>query len=143
MIDYSLGHSGTLAPLVAKDMVIAGKAGGESGIRGFIDARDAHRWPSKQLMTHSSAEVRKRRYSARGYGRSRFGGRSCAQVSRLTIVRTAAVRAAASRGSEPARRRAMGDAAGPTMTAAIPAGSVCQLREGCLNAPEAGWVDQP
>lgn len=40
MIDYSLGYSGTLAPLVVKDMVMVGTAGGEYGIRGFIDAFD-------------------------------------------------------------------------------------------------------
>ncbi len=40
LIDYSLGYSGTLAPLVVKDMVMVGTAGGEYGIRGFIDAFD-------------------------------------------------------------------------------------------------------
>lgn len=35
------GHSITGAPLVVKDMVITGVAGGEYGIRGFIDAYDA------------------------------------------------------------------------------------------------------
>ena len=38
MIDYRLGYSGTLAPLVVKDKVLVGVAGGEYGIRGFIDA---------------------------------------------------------------------------------------------------------
>lgn len=40
MIDYSLGYSGTHAPLVVRDMVMVGMAGGEYGIRGFIDAFD-------------------------------------------------------------------------------------------------------
>ncbi len=40
MIDYSLGYSGTLAPLIVKDMVMVGTAGGEYGIRGFIEAYD-------------------------------------------------------------------------------------------------------
>jgi alcohol dehydrogenase (cytochrome c) len=35
------GYSGTGAPLVVKDKVITGIAGGEFGIRGFIDAYDA------------------------------------------------------------------------------------------------------
>ena len=39
--DPKTGHSITAAPLVVKDMVITGIAGGEFGIRGFIDAYDA------------------------------------------------------------------------------------------------------
>jgi alcohol dehydrogenase (cytochrome c) len=39
--DYSTGHSISGAPLVVKDMVICGIAGGEYGIRGFLDAYDA------------------------------------------------------------------------------------------------------
>jgi alcohol dehydrogenase (cytochrome c) len=39
--DYKIGYSSTLAPIVAKDKVIVGVAGGEYGIRGFIDAYDA------------------------------------------------------------------------------------------------------
>ena len=38
--DYKTGHSITAAPLVLKDKVIVGIAGGEYGIRGFIDAYD-------------------------------------------------------------------------------------------------------
>ena len=38
----SAGYSMTLAPLVIKDKVIVGVAGGEFGIRGFISAYDAH-----------------------------------------------------------------------------------------------------
>src|SRR5216684_4257517 len=39
--DYSHGYASTLAPLVVKDKVIVGVAGGEYGIRGFLDAYDA------------------------------------------------------------------------------------------------------
>jgi alcohol dehydrogenase (cytochrome c) len=37
-----LGYSFTMAPLIIKDKVIMGPAGGEYGIRGFIAAYDAH-----------------------------------------------------------------------------------------------------
>jgi alcohol dehydrogenase (cytochrome c) len=39
--DHKTGHAITGAPLVVKDMVICGIAGGEYGIRGFLDAYDA------------------------------------------------------------------------------------------------------
>jgi alcohol dehydrogenase (cytochrome c) len=39
--DFSKGYAATIAPLVVKDKVIVGVAGGEYGIRGFIDAYDA------------------------------------------------------------------------------------------------------
>jgi alcohol dehydrogenase (cytochrome c) len=38
--DYRAGNSFTLAPLAVKDKVIVGVAGGEIGVRGFIDAYD-------------------------------------------------------------------------------------------------------
>src|SRR5690242_16643390 len=38
MEDFSIGYASTIAPLVVKDKVIVGVAGGEYGIRGFIDA---------------------------------------------------------------------------------------------------------
>ena len=41
MEDYKNGYASTIAPLVIKDKVIVGVAGGEYGIRGFIDAYDA------------------------------------------------------------------------------------------------------
>jgi alcohol dehydrogenase (cytochrome c) len=41
MEDYKKGYASTIAPLVVKDKVIVGVAGGEYGIRGFIDAYDA------------------------------------------------------------------------------------------------------
>jgi len=40
--DYTKGYSITLAPLAVKNLVIVGVAGGEYGIRGFIDAYDAN-----------------------------------------------------------------------------------------------------
>ncbi len=41
VIDYKLGYSTTGAPLALKDKIIVGIAGGEFGIRGFLDAYDA------------------------------------------------------------------------------------------------------
>jgi alcohol dehydrogenase (cytochrome c) len=41
MADYKQGYASTIAPLVVKDKVIVGVAGGEFGIRGYIDAYDA------------------------------------------------------------------------------------------------------
>lgn len=38
--NYAHGYSVTVAPLIVKDMVISGIAGGEYGIRGFLDAYD-------------------------------------------------------------------------------------------------------
>lgn len=38
--DSTTGHSLTGAPLIVKDMVITGVAGGEYGVRGFLDAYD-------------------------------------------------------------------------------------------------------
>jgi alcohol dehydrogenase (cytochrome c) len=39
--DYTKGYSLTAAPLAVKDKVILGMAGGEYGVRGFLDAYDA------------------------------------------------------------------------------------------------------
>ena len=39
--NYRFGYSITGAPLALKNMIITGVAGGEYGIRGFVDARDA------------------------------------------------------------------------------------------------------
>ncbi|MBW0105748.1 PQQ-dependent dehydrogenase, methanol/ethanol family [Pseudonocardia sp. KRD291] len=39
--DVRAGESGSVAPLIVKDMVICGSAGGEFGVRGHIDAFDA------------------------------------------------------------------------------------------------------
>ena len=38
--DPALGETITMAPLVIRDLAIVGPAGGEFGIRGFIDATD-------------------------------------------------------------------------------------------------------
>ncbi|GAA0946443.1 PQQ-dependent dehydrogenase, methanol/ethanol family [Pseudonocardia zijingensis] len=40
--DVRAGESGSVAPLIVKDMVIVGSAGGEFGVRGHLDAFDAH-----------------------------------------------------------------------------------------------------
>ncbi|HTM49186.1 MAG TPA: PQQ-binding-like beta-propeller repeat protein, partial [Bryobacteraceae bacterium] len=40
MADYKLGYSATHAPLVVKNKVLMGVAGGEFGVRGFLDAYD-------------------------------------------------------------------------------------------------------
>ncbi len=39
--DYKIGQSVTVAPLAVKDKIIVGIAGGEYGMRGFLDAYDA------------------------------------------------------------------------------------------------------
>jgi alcohol dehydrogenase (cytochrome c) len=39
--DYRPGYSMTLAPLAFRDKVLVGVSGGETGIRGFVDAYDA------------------------------------------------------------------------------------------------------
>jgi alcohol dehydrogenase (cytochrome c) len=39
--DVRAGESGSVAPLIVKDMVIVGSAGGEFGLRGHLDAFDA------------------------------------------------------------------------------------------------------
>ena len=39
--EYKNGYAATIAPIIARDKVIVGVAGGEFGIRGFIDAYDA------------------------------------------------------------------------------------------------------
>jgi alcohol dehydrogenase (cytochrome c) len=41
MGDYKTGYAATIAPLAVKNLVVAGVAGGEYGIRGYIDAYDA------------------------------------------------------------------------------------------------------
>jgi alcohol dehydrogenase (cytochrome c) len=39
--DYQAGYSLTAAPLAVKDKIVVGMAGGEYGVRGFLDAYDA------------------------------------------------------------------------------------------------------
>ena len=41
VIDYKHGVSVTVAPLAVKDKIVVGMAGGEYGVRGFLDAYDA------------------------------------------------------------------------------------------------------
>jgi len=41
MADYKKGYSSTGAPLAVRDKIVMGVAGGEFGVRGFIDAYDA------------------------------------------------------------------------------------------------------
>jgi alcohol dehydrogenase (cytochrome c) len=41
MADHSVGYAATIAPLAVNDKIVVGVAGGEYGIRGFIDAYDA------------------------------------------------------------------------------------------------------
>ncbi|MGE0682146.1 MAG: pyrroloquinoline quinone-dependent dehydrogenase [Candidatus Binatia bacterium] len=38
--DHKVGYSATLAPLIVKDKIIIGVAGGEYGVRGYLDAYD-------------------------------------------------------------------------------------------------------
>src|SRR5262249_12114315 len=40
--DIKKGYSATVAPLIAKNLVVIGIAGAEFGVRGFIDAFDAN-----------------------------------------------------------------------------------------------------
>src|SRR4029453_12918998 len=40
--DYKAGYTITVAPLAVRDKIIVGVAGGEYGIRGFLDAYDAN-----------------------------------------------------------------------------------------------------
>ena len=42
MAKYQDGYAATIAPIITKDKVIVGIAGGEYGVRGFIDAYDAN-----------------------------------------------------------------------------------------------------
>ena len=50
--DYRAGYSKTAAPLMVKDKVVTGIAGGEFGIRGFLDAYDA-KTGRREWRTHT------------------------------------------------------------------------------------------
>ena len=54
--DYKAGYSITAAPLIVKDMVITGVAGGEFGVIGRVEARDAKsgklRWTRPSVEGH-------------------------------------------------------------------------------------------
>ena len=65
MGDAEAGYAITHAPLVIKDKVIVGVAGGEFGIRGFIAAYDAHREGSVEVLYRSGC----RRTGQRNMGR--------------------------------------------------------------------------
>ena len=50
--DYASGYSKTAAPLIVKDQVVTGIAGGEFGIRGFLDSYNA-KTGSLEWRTHT------------------------------------------------------------------------------------------
>ena len=50
--DHRSGYSKTAAPLVVKDRIVTGIAGGEYGIRGFLDAYDAETG-EREWRTHT------------------------------------------------------------------------------------------
>ena len=50
--DHQEGYSKTAAPLIVKDKVVTGIAGGEFGIRGFLDAYDA-KTGTREWRTHT------------------------------------------------------------------------------------------
>ena len=56
--DADKGYSFTGAPLVVKDKVIVGVAGGEYGIRGFIDAYDAETGQARVALLHDPGRGR-------------------------------------------------------------------------------------
>ena len=65
MIDYRLGYSSTAAPLVVKDKLIVGMAGGELATRGFLDAYSLNdRQAPLALQHHSGAWRTWRRHLA-------------------------------------------------------------------------------
>ncbi|MBO0731624.1 MAG: PQQ-dependent dehydrogenase, methanol/ethanol family [Acidimicrobiaceae bacterium] len=76
--DVRAGESGTLAPLVIKDKVIVGSAGGEFGVRGHIDAFDLetgrHVWRS--YMVPKPGEPGSDTWPADGQAWAR-GGANC------------------------------------------------------------------
>ena len=54
MQEYTIGYASTIAPLVVKDKVIVGVAGGEFGIRGFIDAYEAQTRQARVALLYDS-----------------------------------------------------------------------------------------
>ena len=60
MADYKTGYSSTGAPLAVKDKIITGMAGGEYGVRGFIDAYDAKTGKRALALQHHSRQGRTR-----------------------------------------------------------------------------------
>ena len=57
--DYRIGYSVTLAPLVVRNKVIVGIAGGDFADRGFIDAYDADTGTRVMALLHGSGSRRK------------------------------------------------------------------------------------
>ncbi len=59
--DYESGYSKTAAPLIVKDTVVTGIAGGEFGIRGFVDGYDAEtgerRWRTYTIAGPGNPDV--------------------------------------------------------------------------------------
>ncbi|HJO12769.1 MAG TPA: PQQ-dependent dehydrogenase, methanol/ethanol family [Gammaproteobacteria bacterium] len=59
--DYESGYSKTAAPLIVKDTVVTGIAGGEFGIRGFVDGYDAEtgerRWRTCTIAGPGNPDV--------------------------------------------------------------------------------------
>ena len=56
--DAAAGYAMTLAPLIVKDKVIVGVAGGEYGIRGFVSAYDARTGEQAVALLHHSRSGR-------------------------------------------------------------------------------------
>ena len=57
--DADKGYSFTGAPLVVKNKIIVGVAGGEYGVRGFIDAYDAETGSARGACTRFPAKARR------------------------------------------------------------------------------------
>ena len=74
MADYKVGHAATVAPLVVKDKVIVGIAGGEYAIRGFLDAYD----PQTGKRVWRSGRFPRRANRAARRGRPRAGSAAAA-----------------------------------------------------------------
>ena len=64
--DSMLGHNITSPPLVVKDKVIVGMAGGEFGSRGFLDAYDAATGKRAVALLHDSRPGRVRQRHLEG-----------------------------------------------------------------------------
>ena len=72
--DADKGYSFTGAPLVVKNKVIVGVAGGEYGVRGFIDAYDAETGKARVALLHDPGRGREgRRDMVRRFVEARRG----------------------------------------------------------------------
>jgi alcohol dehydrogenase (cytochrome c) len=74
--DVRAGESGTLAPLVVKDLVIVGSSGGEFGVRGHLDAfdRDSGRHVWRTYTVPRPGEPGADTWAAEGRAWARGGG---------------------------------------------------------------------